>query len=235
MINSWTWDDETDKYKLRAVWEKFEKHIELKVNSFLARYHFHKCYQMPTESIDEYITRCRLPASRCKFTDVMETNIRLTEQLIVGTRHREVQEKLLEKGDALDSLDMALDIARTYEATQAHLAQMPEASKSTSTPTSVSEVRSKHRSPQQSKCERCGGNHGEKCPAHGDFCRQCGKKNHTGQKCVTGKRSQTPARAEQVTAAIPARLDHLDRSQAPNGMCTTSLLTRMPSCWRLFQ
>ena len=27
----------------------------------------------------------------------------------------------------------------------------------------------------------------------------------TGQKCVTGKRSQTPARAEQVTVAIPAR------------------------------
>ena len=51
----------------------------------------------------------------------------------------------------------------------------------------------------------------------------------TGQKCVTEKRSQTPARAEQVTAAIPAQLDHLDRSQAPNGMCTTSLLTRLLS------
>ena len=137
VYNSWTSDNEMDKHKLRTVWEKFEKHIEPKVNSFLARYHFHKCYQMPTGSIDEYITRCRLLASKCKFTDVMETNIRLTEQLIVGTRHREVQEKLLEKGDALDSLDTALDIARTYEATQAHLAQMPEASKSTSTPTSA--------------------------------------------------------------------------------------------------
>ena len=164
----------------------------------------------------------------------METNIRLTEQLIDGTRHREVKEKLLEKGDALDSLDTALDIACTYEATQAHLAQMPETSKSTSTLMSKSKVHSKHRSPQQSKCERCGGNHGEKCPAHGDVCRKCGKKNHW-EKCVTGKRSQTLARAEQVTAAIPARLDHLDRSQAPNGMCTTSLLTRMPSCLRLFQ
>ena len=44
----------------------------------------------------------------------METNTRLTEQVIVGTKHVEVQEKLLEKGDALAGLETAMDIARTF-------------------------------------------------------------------------------------------------------------------------
>ena len=54
----------------------------------------------------------------------MEVNTRLIEQLIVGTKHVAVQEKFLEKGDAFASLDAALDIARTYEATKAHVAQL---------------------------------------------------------------------------------------------------------------
>ena len=47
-----------------------------------------------------------------------------TKQLIVGTKHIEVQEKLLEKGDALASLEAAMDIARTFQATKAHVAQL---------------------------------------------------------------------------------------------------------------
>ena len=39
--------------------------------------------------MDEYIARCRVIASKCKFTDLMESNIRLTKQLIVGTKHVE--------------------------------------------------------------------------------------------------------------------------------------------------
>ena len=54
-------------------------------------------------------------AAKCNFTDLTETNIRLKEQLIVGMKHVEVQEKMLEKGDALASLEAAMDIARTFE------------------------------------------------------------------------------------------------------------------------
>ena len=60
-------------------------------------------------------------AGKCKFTCEDEVNIRLTEQLIIGTKHTAVQEKL---GGKLDSLDKAIDIARTYESTKTQLAQM---------------------------------------------------------------------------------------------------------------
>ena len=94
------------------------------MNSYLARYTFHECHQAVDESGDEFIAHGRVIAAKCNFTDLMETNIRLTEQLIVGMKHVEVQEKLLEKGDALASLKAAMDIARIFEATKAHVAQL---------------------------------------------------------------------------------------------------------------
>ena len=87
------------------------------MNYYLARYTFHQCRQGADESVDEFIARCRVITAKCKFTDLMETKIRLTGQLIVGTKHVEVQEKLLEKGDALASLKAAMDIARKFEGT----------------------------------------------------------------------------------------------------------------------
>ena len=60
------------------------------------------------------MTRCKLQAKKCKFRDNTDIEERLIEQLIIGTRHRKVQEKLLGKDGDL-KLDDALDIARTCE------------------------------------------------------------------------------------------------------------------------
>ena len=54
----------------------------------------------------------------------------------------EVQAKLLEKGDKL-SLDEALDIARTFEATKSHVVQMQ------TRPVSVHTVQARERKPSQ--------------------------------------------------------------------------------------
>ena len=126
------------------------------MNSFLARYDFHQCRQKEEESVDEFISRLRVIAGKCKFTPA-EQPVRLVEQLIIATKHVEVQSKLLEKGDKLD-LDTAMDIARTYEATKQHVAQMQKPVQ-----TSVRTV-STHRT-----CSRCGKQHADKnelCPTH---------------------------------------------------------------------
>ena len=124
VYDGWTWTDPDDKFKLHEVLTRFKKHIKPKVNSYFVRYNFHQCRQTPSESVNEFMARCHVLAAKCKFTDILETNIRLIEQLIVGTKHVQIQEKLLEKGDSLSSLDAALDIARTYEATKSHVAQL---------------------------------------------------------------------------------------------------------------
>ena len=69
------------------------------------------------------MTRCRNQATKGRLRDKAESDERLIEQLIVGTKHKKVQERLLEKGEQL-TLDEAIDIARTYEATVSEMEQL---------------------------------------------------------------------------------------------------------------
>lgn len=59
--------------------------------------------------------RCWNQATKCKFRDVAEMKECLIEQPVVGTKHRKVQEMLLEKAKAL-SLDKAIGISQTHKA-----------------------------------------------------------------------------------------------------------------------
>ena len=65
----------------------------------------------------------RNQATRCRFRDNGKSDERLIEQLIVGTKHKKLQERLLERGEQL-TLDEAIDIARTYEATQSQMEEL---------------------------------------------------------------------------------------------------------------
>ena len=122
MYNTWDLSVE-DKKKPNVIWEKFEKQLEPKTNFRLERHHLQKLKQEESESTDKYMTRCKLQAKKCKFQDNTDIEERLIEQLIIGTRHRKVQEKLLGKDGDL-KLDDALDIARTCEATMVHMEQL---------------------------------------------------------------------------------------------------------------
>ena len=64
--------------------------------------------------------RCQTQAKKCHFRDAIETEERLVEQLIMGVRHVKVQDKLLGQDEA-HALDVATDIARTYQATLADM------------------------------------------------------------------------------------------------------------------
>ena len=102
--------------------------------------------------MDDFMTRCRNQATKCKFRDATETEERLIEQLIIGTKQKKVQERLLEKGEKL-KLDIATDIARTYEATISHMERLTGVKQH-----DVHTVRSyNQRNPQ--KCLNCGREH----------------------------------------------------------------------------
>ena len=111
--------------------------------------------------------------------------MRLMEQLIVGTNHVQIQEKLLEKGDSLSSLDAALDIARTYEATKSHVAQMQAPSMAGVHDVRTQKSKEKKDDGSSSNCSHCGPDHrtSDKCPAQGDVCKKCGKLNHWAKVC----------------------------------------------------
>ena len=198
IYKSWSWSEEGDESKPEKIWEKFEKHLESKVNHRLASYQLQQCKQNQSESVDDFMTRCRNQATKYKFRDATETEERLIEQLIIGTKQKKVQERLLEKGEKL-KLDIATDIARTNEATISHMERLTGVRQH-----DVHTVRSDNqRNPQ--KCLNCGREHPEKprnkCPAFDTECGNCGKPNHWAR--VYRSRNQGASRVRPRSRAPP--------------------------------
>ena len=131
------------------------------------------------------MTRCKTQARKCKFRDTTETEERLIEQLVVGVRHGKVQEKLLCRDETL-TLDAAMDVAGTHEAT---LANMQQFSGDASSISHVCRSRRTHepsgRREEAPTCTKCGRHHAptDRCPAEDSRCTACGKLNHWQRVC----------------------------------------------------
>ena len=184
MYNTWELT-EAEKQDVDVIWDKFQSLIEPKSNYRLSRFHLQKFRQTNTETVDEYMTRCRTQARKCRLRDAIETDERLTEQLIVGVRHGKVQEKLLCRDETL-TLDAAMDIARTHEATLANMQQFAGDANSISHVSRSRKTRdSSGRRQVQHSCGKCGRRHPptERCPAEGSTCNACGKLHHWQRVC----------------------------------------------------
>lgn len=190
--NSWAWSEDEDNTKPDDIWERFEKHLAPKVNHRLARYQLQQLKQMQEETIDDFMTRCRNQATKCKFRDLVETNERLIEQLIIGTKYKKVQERLLSKGESL-TLDEAIDVSRTYEATLIQLGQLDSGK--------VRDIHGIKGDNKPKKCTNCGGEHlvkpKSKCPAFGTECNVCGKANHWARVCRSKPRRDSRSLSRQ--------------------------------------
>ena len=123
--NAWTFENDSDRADPEIIWRKFEERLEPQVNFRIARFYLREYKQKNTEDNDEFVARCKLQAQKCKFRDNQETEERLVEQVITGTRHPELQKLLLSKGIEL-TLQEALNSGRTHEASLNHMKQMAE-------------------------------------------------------------------------------------------------------------
>ncbi len=160
------------------IYKKYEDYIAPKANHRSARLLLQRIRQSETEGIDDFINRLRLHARHCRFKDNAETEERVIEQLIAGTKHKEVQRKLISK-DTL-TLDEAVKVARSYEAVQGHLSDIRENEKS------VGAV-----SKSSSTCGNCGEPRHKsmsECRAKGTQCRKCGKIGHWKKVCRSQKK-----------------------------------------------
>ena len=143
-----TWTlTEQQKNDLDHILDSFEKHFEPKSNYRICRFNLQK-YRQGEESVDQFMTKCKIQANKCKFRDPQEFDERLIEQLIVGTKHTKVQERLLSKEEM--TLDQAMNTARTFEAT---LTQMDELNAEVN----VDGIRPRPRQHNRNRpCGRCG-------------------------------------------------------------------------------
>ena len=194
-----TWNLSAEDQKDPAkIFERYKKHFEPKTNYRLSRFQLQKMGQIGTENADEFMTRCRIQADKCKFSDT-ELESRLIEQIIIGTAHKKVQENLLSKDDKL-TLDAAMDYARTHEATKAHMQAL-----NATTELSVDAIYRRGHGRKQKpkgnnnydsnntkndKCGLCGLKYPHKgaCPAEGTTCNYCSGENHWETMCRKKKR-----------------------------------------------
>ena len=159
----------------------------------LARYQLRPLRQKNDEFSDVFLTRCGNQTTRCRFRD--KSDERLIEQLIVGAKHKKVQERLLEK-DVQLTLDEAIDIAKTYEVTQSQMEEMVGESNKDIHGINGEENK---RDNKAKKCPNCGLDHPlqprKKWSTYGYVCLNCQKGNHWER--IYSSRNQAGTRGRQ--------------------------------------
>ena len=150
-----TWLLSETENMLETYWTKFEEYVAPKSNFRLARYKWRTLEREKGESVDSFIKKVRVLVKECQHTNVDE---HIIDALISGSSDPRVQSKLLEY-DATLTLNKAIDIARTAEATTSQLADIRNTDKTiNSLKHSKPEIPSLAK-PQLQVCRNCGTKH----------------------------------------------------------------------------
>ena len=222
-FNSWTRANNEDKEKPGKIWERFEKYVAPKVNHRLLRFQLQQFKQKSEELIDDFLSRCRNQSTKCKFSNTTESDERLIEQTTISTKHKKIQERLLSKGKSL-TLDEAIDVCKTYEATLSQLDQLNSESEKSINAVKGDNLNRGARgdTSKSKKCPNCGGDHPQsrdKCPAYGSECKSCGKANHWARVCRSKPQPQRESRSRRRenprARARSKTTDRQTRSQPP--------------------
>jgi hypothetical protein len=113
----------------------------------------------------------------------------------LGTNDPEVQKSVIGRDEKL-TLNTAIDIARSYEATKRQMNSLSNQNKGN--PQRIDNIYSRKKLNADNKnhnniiqCRNCGKTHKlphkGNCPAHGTTCRNCGKLNHWQLVCKSPK------------------------------------------------
>ena len=138
-------------------------------------------YLDTTESVDEFYTRCRVLALKCKFND---RDDRLIDQLIIGTRVSDSRKARLRENENL-TVDDALKECRTHEASEAHMKAFEKVGVAGPRADVIQKGHGDKKSKQVTDCKFCGKDHlYGKCPAFHTKCSHCGRMGHWKVRCL---------------------------------------------------
>ena len=185
---------ESDRQVLSRVVGKFEEFCIGETNETYERFIFNRRKQ-ENESIDQYVTILRKLAQTCNFCGCLQDSL-IRDWLVLGIRDESIRKKLLQEKKL--SLSHAVDIGTSGETT----------SMASGTNEEINSLKIKRTNNGRSRRERetirscryCGGSHRRgDCPAYGQTCKKCGRRNHFSQVCLQRNSSQRYASANIVT------------------------------------
>ncbi|KAK7088654.1 hypothetical protein V1264_022553 [Littorina saxatilis] len=185
----------------KNIWDRLQL-LQPPQNFRIHRLEMQRLTQRTGESVEDFCTRCRTKAIKCKYTDKAAEDERVLEQLIAGTSISTVQRELLSRDSTL-TLATALELAKSHEATANHMRQMQEL---TATGSTIDAIRAK----DSRACGNCGGKHPPRqCPAYGTKCSKCLRPNHWQKVC----RSSTSGSTDRPGHAAQSLQQHKPRGR----------------------
>ena len=181
---------DAEKDKIKALKEKVKDNCEPRKNLPYTRHMFFTKAQGPTETIDAYVTELKSKAKDCEFGLLHDSLIR--DRIVCGIRDDSVRRRLLREADL--TLEKAIDVCRANEITSSQVKMLNEEVEvhkirpvNTAKTERAEKGRTKPASQDEQKgfdCNRCGYKHEyKKCPAFGQTCKSCQKKNHFAKMC----------------------------------------------------
>ena len=217
-------DPDDDEFE-RAV-KTLDGRFEYVANHRYERFVFRNMTVASGESYDQFVSRLRMQAAHCKFSDTEDV---LCDQLLLCVRDSKLRKDLLEEKEL--KLEKALELARRHEETTHTLREMSSAVPSPlPTPFPAEDIAAIRERPGQQDCRnsstrdrdtshpssspasgksasgKCGncGRSGHSasapsCPARGKACNRCARTGHFGAVCRSGP-SQERAQASRRTA-----------------------------------
>ena len=194
-------ETEASPRTLAQLIKAFDEYCEPKKNETVERYKFFTRDQEQGETIDKYVTELRLLTARCNFGNLEDSMLK--DRIVCGIKDNALRERLLRE-NALD-LQKCIDICRASQLSKERTKTL-EKSESSTVHALRPQTKSKTRkqSDQATKqqypmCSFCGYNHKpgrSNCPAFGEVCKKCGKKNHFQKMC----RNKGPSRVHSLQA-----------------------------------
>lgn len=185
---------------------KLNSFFEPKQNVSYERHIFRQMKQNNNERIDVFVMRLREQADRCDFDEQYDDNIR--DQVTTGCASDLLRRKILERdNESLEKLiKMAQMIEMVHKQQTSFTQQLPTSEKANKIDTQESDVckidAKRQLDAKQTMgsvsfggfCGRCGlkghKSWDAKCPARGETCNHCGRKDHFARKCfVRNKQS----------------------------------------------
>ena len=200
VYDTFTWGDGQNEQCVTDVLAQFDRYCEPRTQVIYERYRFNNRNQAVGESISAYVTDLRTIARNCAHDDITPDQI-IRDRLVLGLCDHKMRERLLRMNDL--TLEKAIDVCKASEQTSAQLQVMQGATqdvsfvrkrqmRQTARPPPINtqqrfnspKLRGPPEQQHQQDCRYCGRRHAKReCPAYGQTCRKCGKKNHFQAKC----------------------------------------------------
>ena len=170
-------DTEEKDRTIDELVKAFDAHCDPIKNETVERYKFFTRNQEHGESFEKYLTELKILANTCNFESLKDSLLR--DRIICGIIDVNVRERLLRES-SLD-FEKCVQICRAAELSKSRSKEL----ESTDT---VHQLSKGSTTPKRTanQCKYCGKQHEmrkERCPAYGQTCRKCQKKNHWASQC----------------------------------------------------